>query len=436
MSYTVGGFDNLSSRTAFNTIKDRFSASGTVIIPHDLKICAAKYGSPNLREPVKIRSASTSYASNGNNEVIWQLNNDGIYDFRRGYITFDVAIAKTGGTYARLASGSWSIWYRMRTLLGFELENIQEYNRLFSMLWNAENDVRQSGNYGMLFGLGTATDRNAAGAVVQHYAMPLLSGWLGTDPLPLNMFNVVSELRLTMGDATTFVETDGTAPVVTITNLLLHCERVSAASPYYDFVKSAVLTGGLNLSFPTWQYYSQSLATGSQNLNSIIINHKSASMKSIVMVWTAQQTVNTTTTNDKFITWPNLMNKSQWKVFGRFFPEEPIVFADPFTAEAYFIYLNWLTDEWHLSGNLPGTPPPIAAVDFAQGNQFLSILDVNGYPYDKDVINALGTENSTVQLQHDVYLTNALTQPFRADFFVDYQRQIYVNSTGTAVVSY
>lgn len=436
MSVQTGSFDILNNTTSYNTIKDRFSASGAVVVPSDLRICSAKYGSPNLREPVKIRSASTTYASNGNNEIIIQLNNDGIYDFRRGFLSFDVTITPTGGTYARVAFGIWSIFYRLRTLLGFELENIQEYNRLFNLLWDALNDDRQSGSFGMALGLGTATDRNAAGAIVSHYAMPLLSGWLGTDPLPLNMFNQVSELRLTMGDATTFMESDATSVVVTLSNVKMYCERVSASSQYYGIVKNAVLTSGLTLSFPTWQYYSQSLATGSQNLNSIIINHKSASMKSIVQIWTPQQTVNTMTVNDKFITWPRLTNKHQWKIFGRFFPEEPVNYGDTFSLEPYFVYLNWVTNEWHLSGNLPGTPAPINTTEFSNGNKFLAILDVNGFPLDLDVINAMGTENSTVQLQYDAYLVNPLSQPYRADFYVNYQRQIFVNPAGTAVISY
>lgn len=437
MSVIVGGYNEVASNTSFNTIQQRFTAKSTVSVPSDLRITSAKYGTPLLREPVKIRVQSSTFMSNGNNEVIVQLSNDGIYDFRRGYVTYDVTLSQTGGTYIRLAQGAWSIWYRMRTLLGFELENMQEYNRIYSLLWDAINDERQSAVIGMgLMGIGTPSQRNTLGATTSHYAIPLLSGFLDQDPLPLNMFNQVAELRLTMGDASTFVECDGASPIVTISNFILHCERISASSSYTASVQSSVLTQGLTLSFPTWQYYSQSLPAGSQNLNSLFINHKSASLSSIVQIWTPQQTVNSTTTNDKFLNWQRLTNQHQFKIYGRFFPEEAIVYNDPAATEAYFVYLNWLTDEWQLSGELRGTPAPISNLQFSQGNRFLTIMDVNGYPEDKDVINALGTENSTVQLQFDAYLTNALATPQRADFFVKYHRQIYVNPAGVAVITY
>lgn len=437
MTELVGGFNTIAGNSSLNTIKNRLSAGEEVVVPSDLKFCKPKYGAPLLREPVKVRASSTSYISNGNNEIIVQLSNDGNYDFRRGYLTFDVQLSATGATYVRLAQGVWCIFYRMRTLLGFELENIQEYNRLFSLLWEALNDDRQSSVLALeLMGIGTPLDRDIWGTQIKNYAMPLLSGFFDKDLLPLMMFTQIAELRLTMGDATTFVETDGTSPIVTITNFQFHCERISASSPFNVKVKSEIALSGLTLSFPTFQYYSQGLAAGSANLNSIFVNHKSASMLSILQVWTPQGTVNTTTVNDKFVTWPRLTDKHQFKIFGRFYPEEAVTYPAITAAEAYFTYLNWLTEEWQLSGELRGTPAPISNLEFTQGNEFIIILDVKGFPFDKEVINALGTENSTVQLQFDAYIPVALPVAYRSDFFVQYQRQIYINPQGVAVVTF
>ncbi len=433
---STGGYDQIAASSNFNTIKSRFSASEELSVPSDLRFTKSRYGAPLVREPVKVRVQNTSYVSNGNNEVILQFPNDGIYHFQRGYLTFDVAISVTGGTYRRLAQGVWSIWYRMKTLLGFELENMQEYGKIFSLLWDAINDDRQSSVLAReMMGIGTQTERNAWGTITKKYACPLLSGFFDRDPIPLNMYNSVAELRLTMGDPATFVETDGTQIVVTVTNFKFHCERISATSVFYNLVKTQILTSGLTINFATWQYYTQSVPTGTVGLFSSFVNHKSASMSSIIQIWTPQNAVNNPLINDRFTTFPCLTYQHQWKIFGKFFPEEPVVYTDPIKIEPYFTYLNWLTNEWQLSGDLRGTPAPISAQEFSNGDRFFAILDLNGYPDDLGVINAISTENSTVNLQYDAYITAPLVEPMRQDFFVKYQKQIYLNPQGVAVVT-
>lgn len=437
MSLAAGGFDTINGDRSLANVKDRFNATQEVIVPSDLLIKRSKIGAPLIREPVKIRSDAISYASNGNNEIIIRCSNDGYYDFGRGYVTFDVALSATGSTYVRLAQGAWSIIYRLKTLLGFELENIQDYNRIYSLLWKSLNDARQSENLGLgLMGLGTASARNALGATTAHYAIPILSGFFSNEVLPLSNFISIPELRLTLADASTCVETDGTSPIITVSNVQFHCERINASSAYVGLMQGKILSEGITLGFPTWQIYSQSVASGSQNIQSLIINHKSASLSSIVQIWVPQQTINTTTVSDKFVTYSKLTNKHQWKVNGKFYPEEPLTYSDTYAAEAYFTYLNWLTDEWQLDGELRSTPAPIGVTEFALGTSFLTILDINGYPEDKNVINPIGTENSTVQLQFDAYLTNALAVPYLSVFMVKYYKQIYINPKGLAVITY
>lgn len=437
MSIVQTGFNAAAGNQTSEIQTQRFGGDLETIVPSDLLFSKPQRGVPILRSFVKIRAQQSSYISNGNNEIIIRMPNDSFYDARRGFISFDVQITTTGGTYRRLAEGVWSMFYRNKTLLGFEMENIVEYNRLFSLLWEAKNDERQSSNLAKgLMGIGTPAERNGFGTVVQHYAMPYLSGFFDTEILPFNMMNVICEIRLTLDDASKFVETDGTVPIVTITNVMFHAERISASSRFVSMMMSKIQSSGLTLGFPTYNYYSQAVAAGSQNLNTLTINHKTASLYHIIQIWTNQNTVNSTTTNDKFVTYPKLTYQHQFKLNNAFIPEEPVVYTDQFAAEAYFNYINWLTKKWYLSGDLQGTPAPIQVNDFSNGDKFILIVDVNGYPLDPDVINPVGNENDSIQMQLDLYITNPLPVPYRSDFFVCYHRQINISPKGVVAVTF
>jgi hypothetical protein len=393
-------------------------------------------GVPILRQPVKVRATQTSFASNSNNEIIFQLPNDTFYDARRGYLTFDANVSATGGTYVRLSEGIWSIFYRMRTLVGFELENIQEYNRLTSMLWESTNDARQSSAVGRgLMGIGTPTERNILASGTAHYACPVFSGLFDQEVLPLSLFENICELRMTLGDASTFVETDGTAPIVTISNVQFHLERIVSSSAFIAERKSAILQNGLDLGFATYNYYSQTIPIGTSSLQSLTINHKTASVRKLISLITAQNSVNDTTVNDKFLTWPKITYQHQFRMNNRLIPEEPVVYQDTYAAEAFFNYLN-THNKWNFSGDLTFSPAPISAEQFSLGNRFMMIVDVNGYPYDPNVINPVGNDNTAIQMQLDIYITTPTAVAYRVDSFVMYHRQIRLNPDRTIDVRF
>jgi hypothetical protein len=430
-----GNADPLSGTNTEMFQKIKFGGGLSQIVPTDLLFVAPKLGVPLSRMPVKRRAEQTNYTSLGNNEIIIQFPNDSIYDARRGYITFDLAISVTGGTYKRIAEGIWSIFYRMRTILGFELENVFEYNRMYSIFWDAINDARQSSAVARkIMGIGTPTERNIMGATTTHYMMPLLSGFFDQDVLPLNFINNIVQLYLNLGDAATYVETDGTNPQINVSNVLFHFERIVAGNDYVDRIRSTMATSGLKLGFDTYNYYTQILPTGAQSTNTITINHKSASIKHFISVFTKAAEVSNPAINDKFRTWLKKTDQWQLRLNEKLFPEERVRYDDPYSIEQFLIYLNWL-NKWNFSGKLNFEPPPITVEEYS-ADKFLIIVDVNGYPYDKDVINPVGNDAVATQMQLDINIPVALTEVNRFDTFVCYFRQFVILSDGTARVTF
>ncbi len=430
-----GNADPLSGTNTEMFQKIKFGSDLSTIVPSDLLFVAPKLGTPVSRNPVKRRAEQTTYSTQSNNEVIIQFPNDSIYDARRGYITFDLAIVTTGGTYKRIAEGIWSIWYRIRTLLGFELENFYEYNRLYSIFWDAINDARQSQAVArLIMGIGTPTERNILGATTSHYMMPLLSGFFDQDVLPLNFINNTVQLYMNLGEASTFVETDGTNPIVTVSNVIFHYERILAGPEYVDRIRSTMAVNGLRLGFDTYNYYTQILPIGAMSTNTITINHKSASIKHFISVFTKANEVSNTTVNDKFRTWLKKTNQWQLRLNSILYPEEPVSYNDPLSIEAYMVYVNWL-NKWNLSGKLTFEPPPITQQEFS-ADKFLLIVDINGYPMDKDVINPVGNDAVSIQMQLDVNIPVALAEVNRFDTYVCYFRQFSIFADGTARVTF
>jgi hypothetical protein len=115
-----------------------------MVIPDSLRFQTPKKGPPATRKEFRLPPVSTQYTTNSDNIVRFFFNNDSILDFTRGGFAFDVTISAPGATYVRAAQGIWSIFNRVRLICGgTELEDIREYGRLHSCLYetNREPDV-------------------------------------------------------------------------------------------------------------------------------------------------------------------------------------------------------------------------------------------------------------------------------------------------------
>jgi len=438
MAYTGTGYD-ISDVSKSSAIQDQRFGTLPIVFPEDLQFEETKRGMNIQRIPEKIKSQTTINMSNSNNEIIVRMPNENgdIFDARQGYITFDVQIQVTGGTYVRLSNGIWTSFIRfISRTANNEMENIQEYGRLYSWLWEALNDDREKETFNVFFGIGTPTEREAFSKQKFRYTMPLISGFFGTEVLPLGCMSGYVEFSLFIGDIGTFIETDGTDPVITFTNVIFHVKRIAGSPQYIHSVKNKIYSKGMSISFPTYNFFSQQVSAGSVGLNTLTVNSKFASIKTIIFFWVKQSDITNPLADDKFRTWPRLTNQHQWRINNRLFPPEAVQYFDPQRTEAYFAYADYCR-KWNLMGNFSkGTPVPISPDEYANGNQFFIVADLDQYPYQQNVINPFSNELSALNLQLDAYIEFPLASTFNGIFFLEYQRQINILPNGTVIITY
>lgn len=310
-------------------------------------------------------------------------------------------------------------------------------------------------------GLGTQAQRNAQGALSITYYMPLWSGVLNGVFIPFHALRDGLYLELFLDDPTTFVETDGTVPIVTVSNLMLHAERLELKPQYLSEVYNYVRTNGLEFAYHSWERYISALTTGATQ--QITINNKSSSVNCFLNLFVNSATISSTLTNDKFITWPYaalmlqqynaLINGmfhlccnvdsyphcSNCNIQGVVFPDEPIVINVTNGAhgyEVYQIYCRWL-NKWRLDGMIP-IAPPIPLQFFADSagvaDMFLFFLDMQAYPQDPDLVNSFTTlqDNSATLIK--LQFASTIPANYEMDTWLEYFKVSKIRSDGSVVV--
>lgn len=412
-------------------------AAMPVVVPESLKFQDQKRGLAARRVPVKISAESPTYATNNNKIVRIIFPSSTIFDTRNGYVTFDLTLTKTGGTYARIHSGVFSIFQRLRILSGStEVELLPDYNRLYAALWEMTNPIDVTGNIGVTrMGFGTQAQRNALGAASSTgYVCPLFSGMLNTELLPFDNFSAPVEIQLILDDAVNFVETDGTNPIVSISNVRFHIERLELDASYRAQLKQYVASHGLTIGFRSWDRVITTLSTGA--VQSIPISVRNSSVNGILNFFINSATIGSTTTNDRFITWSpfpsatgsggagdGALVTTQLNINATQFPDEPIDCLNYGRYEAYQMYCRWLM-KWKLNGFLPIAPP--ISSDAFNVNRFVQIDDLEPYPEEGDLINPFSTIMNSTVLQKKQVFNNTIASGWQQDSYVEYYKLINI----------
>lgn len=402
-------------------------------VPESVRFKPTKRALAARRVPVKIRSEQGSYSTDKNRLVRFILPNNALYDTRKGYLTFDLNISNTNGTYARVHQGIFSIFERLRVLMASsEVEDTRDYNRLYSFLWEALNPSLVTTNIAnTIMGFGTQSERNAMGATTTSYCCPLVSGILNTELLPFRNLQSGMTLELYMDDVTQFMETDSTSlPIITISNIVFHIERLELEKSYMDFISRWVTTNGLQIGFHAWERFVNAMSGGfNQNL---MINHKSSAMNGICHFFFDSSQFNNMLINDRFLNWtPLSLTSTSLNVNGVIFPDEPIDTITGGRLEAYQIYCRWIV-KWKLSGFLP-VAPPISWKDF-QLNRFVLIDDLEPYPEEMDLINPFSTLGNNATLIKKLVFSSAVPANYQLDSWVEYFKQVGIYQDGSVKV--
>lgn len=372
------------------------------VVPTSLKWTRPKYGPRGTRKEFRLPAITSSYSTNSDKIVRFTFNNSGLVDFRRGFISFDLTLTTVGGTYRRLSQGVWSIFNRLVLKTGSTLEDIREYNLLHSLLFECTKSFDVQDVLGPdAYGYATQAVRNAKGLVTTNYSMPLICGFMLSGIVPLGVLQQVLQLELYIDEPTKFVETDGTNPVVTLTNIFFHYEVLSLGDEFTAAINSMTMGSGLCYPFRSFTYYTQPVITANSNL---VIPHSSSGIESYIHVMRRSDTLNNTTVNDKFITWnKNDTFDAQLRFNNEYFPLEPVKY-DGDELQGYITYLRWI-DSWRLAGIYTKTIPTITAQAF-NTNRFVIVNQVETHPDE-----GLVSDKSTTMAGNNVFLRLQLNAP-------------------------
>lgn len=402
-----------------------------VLVPESIRFKTVKQAVAAKRTPVKIRAEQQSYSSDKNKLIRIILPNAAFYDTRCGYLTFNARLDKTGGTYARFQSGIFSIFNRLRILAGAtEIEDIRDYNRIYTILWEMTNPILSTGNTGVTtMGFGTQLQRNAK-TPESEYACPMWSGVFGTELLPFDNIPQQIVLELYIEDPTACVETDGTLPIITVSNIMFHIERLELEDQYRAHIADYVRTNGLRLGFHSWERYTQALTTG--QMQNVTISQRSSSMNGMLNIFVNSATINDTTVNDRFLTWPRLtLTSTSLLINGKVYPDEPIDCVYANSWEPYQIYLRWI-QKWKLNGILP-IGPPINSLAFPV-DRFVQIDDFEAFPELDDVLNPFNTIQSNSNLIKKEVFAGLITANYQLDSWIEYFKQVIISNSEIKVV--
>lgn len=403
-----------------------------IVVPDSIKFKTVKRTIAARRVPVKIRTDQLQYNSTQNKLIRILLPNASIFDTRKGYLTFNAQVSVTGGTYRRFASGIFTIFNRLRILAGTtEIEDIRDYNRIYAILYEMQNPILSTGNIGVTtMGFGTQADRNALGLTNGEYACPIFSGVLGTELLPFDNIPTGITLELYIEDPTVCIETDGSVPIITVSNVQFHIERLELDASYRSFIAGRVRTSGLTLGFHSWERYTTALTTGAQqNIN---INQRNSSVNGFLNIFVNSAELNTTTVNDKFLTWlPRTIQTTSLLINGNTYPDEPIdcVFAN--ATEPYQGYLRWI-QKWELDGIVPIAP----SINNQAYNtdRFVQIDDLEPFPELDDVINTFNTLQNNTSITKKLQFAGVIPANIQLDTWIEYFRLVCIYPDGTIKV--
>ncbi len=359
-----------------------------VVVPQTLKFPSISRNPNIIRREKILRPRDNVNSSNGNNIIHFDLPAETM-DLRDGFLIVNIKLSKTGGTYVRMAQGSWSWidYIRISAGGGYD-ERIQYYGRLYSMLWNTTAAPEVQSTIGQdLLGLGSQATRNTWGADSSgtQFVIPVRCGLLNQGFLPLKNLCTPTNgqsvfVELVIDNPANFIETDGSNPQIEITNcrwsydqLIGDSERSSGRDMFVAAIDSEIARG-LVLGYKHWSVYQQPVLNSS---NDIPINSKVSSLNAILTTIVDGSTLNSTTTNDKYTTWPKTFSNSktytnfQWQINNNWIPFEPI----DCQGDALRAYMHLLRFQgvWESKGIMQFAGP--VTLDSFNDDQFILVGD-------------------------------------------------------------
>jgi hypothetical protein len=397
-----------------------------------------KQGANVIRTPRFMYPENDTAVAGRSGPIRWKFNNNCPADFRRrSYLQMTVTITRTGGSYGRMAQLSVSAFNRLRYFVaGDTLDEKQNYNQLFSINWNALQDPTIESTLGVdLLGIGTTAQRNAWGLIQKRYWFPIDMDFLMTGVIPFNAFGTTEHnLEIFLEQPTAFIETDGTDPIVTFSDIQWQYDEVTSWDGSYEKdLIDMVQRGEYLVAFKTADPYLNNLTTTSQDL---IISQRHMSIDYIINVVTDTNNQYVTTVNDKFMNHlksfggtGSTVQAFQFRVANKYFPDEEIDCTGD-AIEAYQYYLG-IVDATFLN-TFGGNAPSINQDAFNDDN-FLMVGDFRNN-HGPQLLNNFSTETAATDIIFRIRLSVAPSAGFGITHWVYYKSTVQFLPNGKIIV--
>lgn len=408
--------------------------------PKELTVNHPEKFPPILRSEKQLQAQDNGYATDGNNQIIFNFPNVLPIDLQQGYLSMNIVVRTTGGTYKRLAQGAWSCIRKIKIQCQTFEDEIQYYGRIYSWLWQTgvDNDVASTIGYDLL-GLGLAADRNTWGASATgtKYVVPIYHGFLRQGILPapgLMQGNQSLKLEITLDTASLFVETDGTNPQIDVNNLRLVYDELSSPDGYFEAeMMRIVKSGQYKIGYRSMNCYQNSVTGSSPDL---LIMWKANALNGIFTVFVDGSTLADTTVSDKYITWLKTFSNAeqvtayQININQKWLPEEKVDCTGD-AYRAYIMALKW-NGNWQLDGRMK-FPAPIDLTSF-NGTQFYCTNDFRAAPNsvlnNNEAFNSLSTAQNTGNTILHVDFTGPVPNLTIAYHFTSYNTLVCASPDG------
>lgn len=310
---------------------------------------------PNQREKSTVRTNptvlrqlpnpnQTSWVANTTStppKIIFELPQDNVYDLRGAYLLLTVAATQTGGTFVRINNQITSIFDQVRIMNGaVEQDRIDKYQLITRILQISTSDQERTDNQQkMLMGVDSTANRNSNSSG-KKYAMPLFLALFKDKAICPYILNAKLWIEFTMADPRTYIEQDGTAPVVTVTSPVLMIQNVGLDQAQLRAYAAQLRSIIPYYSYHAFEYNAFNWLTSVSSID-CQIRTKASSLTALIVVIRKQADITDSTVNDKLDTYNfNSMSSYQLKIDGTPYPPEAIQCASG--IEPYVRFLNYM----------------------------------------------------------------------------------------------
>lgn len=350
----------------------------------------------------------------------------GIMDMRRGFLVFK-ASCTGGSTWRAFHNGIWNIFDRIEVSQAGQgtLENAQEYGREAHRQYLKRREADVDDYIGKsCFGIGTNAHRRTLATGVE-YAIPLVSGFFGIDPIDVTQLGGQLQIDFWLNDAAMCMEANDQAPALaySVSDFTFYVEKLNFAS---DSVESKLIKSRASWRMKSWRAYMVTPALGSTNW-SIQIDHKTNSVEGFSTYMNLSADMSNPLILDRYETFiRNNVTQYQPVINGKPIPGRPIKCGTTSGQPAYVIMLA-NEDKWELGGSF--TDPSIIDKTAFDTNKFIVNVPFTAFPGSPQLLNSFNTAEAGTTITVEFQASAAPAAAFNQYTFV-YFNQILTLSGG------